>query len=50
MERRPLDQRIIRYGSHIADRLPLNDKGRRYPVQVRSTFVRLTRKSSGHAA
>ncbi|MBF6599186.1 MAG: hypothetical protein IVW36_01600 [Dehalococcoidia bacterium] len=47
MERRALDQRNIRYGTRIADRLSLERKERRYPIQVRSTFVRLPRRAGG---
>ena len=48
MERRTLDQRNVRYGTRIADRLSLDKKDRRYPVQVRSTFVRLPRRATGN--
>ena len=48
MERRTLNQRNVRYGTRIADRLSLDKKDRRYPVQVRSTFVRLPRRATGN--
>jgi hypothetical protein len=50
MDRVSPAQRVIRYGNHIADRLVSPRKESRYPVRVRTTFVRLTRRGTGNAA
>ena len=49
MDRVSPAQRVVRYGSHIADRLMSRRKESRYPIRVRGTFVRLERRSSGNA-
>jgi len=49
MDRVSPAQRVVRYGAHIADRLTTPQKPSRYPVRVRTTFVRLTRRGTGSA-
>ena len=49
MDRVTPAQRVVRYGAHIADRLTTAQKPSRYPVRVRMTFVRLTRRGAGNA-
>ena len=49
MDRVSPAHRMIRYGSHIADRVVSTRKEGRYPVRVRTTFVRLTRRGTGTA-
>ncbi len=50
MDRVSPSPRVIRYGSHIADRIVFPKKESRYPVRVHMTFVRLTRRGTGNAA
>jgi hypothetical protein len=50
MERRSPDQRPIRYGGKLAERLAVERKPQRYQVQVRSTFVRLPRRGPAREA